>query len=521
MKYYFILFLSIISIHCLAQLDSLKAEVSLVGSFGSQGYAPFYLTHNQFGKLDPTHQDGYFEGMLFFPLLTKDKFSVETGINYIVKPNVQESFFHQAFLNIKYGDISFRIGKNEINNDWYNDQIGSGSLFQSQNARTITKAGLGIWNYTPVPFAKFLSVKGFLEIGTLENDRPVKDAYIHEKSAYFKSNDLPINPFIGLSHVVLFGGTSDRLGALPSSFFEAFFARPALNSGNIGDSLNAAGAHFGVFDFGFEIPIESSLLKLSFQQPISDKSGFQSNFTQSRDYAFILEVKFEDHPFLKSIMYENINTTHQSGEGLPDPYINNQAITIGELEDLPDYDAYVLQQFGIVAQDLSFDELLGIVENENNFGLSYSGRDNYYNNLQYPKGNTFHDMAIGNPLFTTRREFMNYTGTDVTDNEFIINNRILSHHIGIEADYKGYEIYLRATFVQNYGTYSGKYKGYVYSWDLDPDYYFLNIAASQYLGLEIKKSTKSGLQYRGMIGVDAGDYGGNSGLLLGITYRLK
>lgn len=518
-KFCLISILTFISTVGYSQIDSIELSVSTVIAAGSEGYLPHYVGFNKFGKLNPMTNDGYFEASFYYPIINKNKWKIETGIDYVVKPVLDESFFHQAFLNVHYGAISLRFGKNEINNDWYNDELGSGNLFQSQNARTLTKIGGGIWKYTPVPFFKYIEVKGAVEVGKFSNDRTIQDALYHEKFAYLKTAKLPINPFIGLNHNVMFAGSRPDGTELPSDFWEAFFAQSAINSGNASDSINAAGAHFGVFDLGFEMPFDKSLLKVSFGQPISDGSGISNNFTSNKDYVLAIEMVFEDHPFLKGIMYENINTTHQSGEGVPDPRVNGRFYTTGELNRIEDRDAFLLNELGIETENISQDEFMRILRLETNFGYKWGGRDDHYNNGQYPFGNTFHGLVIGNPLFTTRERFETATGETLNERLFIVNNRIVAHHVGVAAFYKDIDINLWLTWSYNYGTYAGKYGGNRGSWNLDEEYYFLNVAGLQNMGVEFKKPFGK-IDARAIIGVDTGDFGTNVGTFLGVTYNI-
>ncbi len=504
-----------------AQIDSIQAEVSAVGGVGTAGYLPFHMGHNSFGKLDPNDQSGYLEGSVYYPILDKGNWLLETGIDFVVTSDLSKSLLHQGFLNLHWNDISLRLGKNEINNSNYNDELGSGSFFQSQNARTMTKVGAGIWDYTSVPFFPYLEVLGTFEVGRLDEDRPVTGAYYHEKSVYAKTAKLPVNPFFGISHNVLFGGTTEDGEELPSDFLKAVLARSAVNSGNASDSSNAAGAHFGIVDMGVEIPFGENKFKFSFQQPISDASGYQTNFTKNTDHIIILELKLEGNKFIKSIIYENINTTHQSGEGLTDPYINGRFQSFSNLINLPDYDAYIQEQFGITTNNITWKEFRDLVRTEANFGYAYGGRDDHYNNATFPFGNTFHRMVIGNPLMMTRDRFETITGETVSDPNFIVNNRIVAHHIGIGGQANKTKINIRATFTHNYGTYTGKYGGARRSWELDRDYYFRDILTMHYVSLELKRPGKNGFVYRLMLETDLAEFGNNHGILMGVTYRIK
>ena len=504
-----------------AQIDSIQASISSEVAAGSAGYLPFHIGHNQFGKFDPNNQDGQLMASVFLPIYANNGFKINAGADYVLKPRLDQSFLHQGYLNISWKELSLRVGKNEINNWSYNDQLGSGSMFQSQNARTIPKIGFGIWEYTPLPFLKWIEVAGSFEVGKLETDRPIKDIFFHEKSAYLKISQFPIRPFVGISHSVMFGGTTSSGTKLPANFIDAAFARSAPYSGNASDSVNATGAHFGIFDMGVELPFDENALTVSFQQPISDASGYQTNFTKNNDHVIIFDLKLSGNGVIKNILYENINTVHQSGPGLTDPYIHGIFYSNAQLNALDDYDAFVLQQYGITTNNLTWPEFRDLVKDQSNFGYAYGGRDDYYNNDQFPLGNTHEKMVIGNPLFMTHDRFTTLTGETTSDSKFVINNRINAHHFGIGGNFKDFEFTVRGTISQNWGTYTGKYSGFRASWVLDQWYYFRDVITTQYVSIEVKKETKNGIRYRVMVAGDAAEFGNNFGMLLGAKYRLR
>ncbi len=518
-KYILVIFTITNSLIVSGQIDSLKLSVEGAAAVGIDGHLPFHVGHNRYGRLDPNSNDGYIQPSFYLPINIIGDLKIETGVDYVIKPDIDQSFFHQGFVNLTYDKIELRFGKNQNTNDWYNDDLGSGNLFRSRNSRTITRVEGGIYEYTPIPFFKYIEVKGMISVGWLEDERVIKDAKYHEIFAYLKTAKLPINPFIGINHNALYGGTKPDGTPLPSNFWEVFFASNATGSNNPSDSINAAGAHFGVFDLGFEIPFKNNLFKASFQQPISDGSGISSNFTSNKDYILYLELEFDDHPFIKSIVYENINTLHQSGEGTYDPIVNGQFYTIGQLLEINDKDQFLFDQYGIETTNVSDDEYLDIIRVESNFGYNWGGRDDYYNNGQYPLGNTFHRMNIGNALFTNADRFNELTGLTTSDREFIINNRIVGHHIGIATYYKNWDFNFLFTLTYNYGTYAGKYGGFRGSWNLDREYYFLNAVGMQYLGLNVLNKNEK-FDFFGSLGYDSGDFGTSFGALFGVKYKI-
>ena len=77
------------------------------------------------------------------------------------------------------------------------------------------------------------------------------------------------------------------------------------------------------------------------------------------------------------------------------------------------------------------------------------GWDNYYNHYIYQSGWTYSGRVIGNPLFTLGSNPGHYN-----DRIYIVNNRLIAHHIGLSGDFSPQIKYkLLATFSKNYGIY--------------------------------------------------------------------
>ena len=506
-----------------AQLDSAKVFVEAKTAVGTEGYLPQWVGYNQYGLLNPNENDGYLRAGATIPLLKKDKFSIETGIDAVLKPHdIENSFLNLAYGKIQYGAFSLKGGRYLLSENGFDHQLSSGNLFRSINTRPYWSGGFGIYEYTDLPYTKgYVQVKGNMEVGFLEDERPVQDALYHEKSAYIRSNNLPVNLILGFNHSVIFAGVQANGNELPSDFFEAFFAQNASNSGNSSDSINAAGAHFGLFDIGLEIPTKSGTLSAYIHQPISDRSGIKENFTQNKDNVIGIRFEFKDHPFLKSILYEHINTTHQSGEGTPDPIVNGEFFTLGELKALDNYDQFILDNFGIVTQNVTWEEFRDILEREANNGYAFSGRDDYFNNGQYPRGNTYFGLQFGNPLFTTQERLLTTNGTDGNYRLFIVNNRIVAHHLGVKGRIKSFDFKVLATFTVNYGTYAGLYGGSRTSIVEDLDYEFRQTLSQQSFLFQVSKKINDRFTYTIDTGIDLGDFGNNLGLAATLRYHLK
>jgi len=508
---------------CLAQFDSANIFIESKFAAGVTGYLPQWVGYNQYGLLNPNQNDSYLRTGIELPLVKKGKFSIETGVDAVLKPhNLDDSFINQAYGIFNYGSFSLKAGRYGLTEDGFNHELSSGNMFRSINTRPNWKFGLGIYKFIDVPFTNgYLQVKGILEYGYLEDSRPVTSANLHEKFAYIRTAKLPINLIVGLNHSAIFDGITERGRQLPGNFKEVFFAQSAIDSGNRSDSTNTAGAHFGLFEIAFEIPFESSDVKAYFHQPIADRSGISSNFTSNKDYVLGIEINLKNHSFIKTLLYENVNTIHQSGPGTHSPRVNGELFSLGQLRALDDYDAFVLENFNLVTEDLTWPEFRNILEREANNGYTFGGRDNYYNNGQYFNGSSYQNLQLGNSLFTTRDRLLRTIGEDGNIDGFFVNNRIIAHHVGISGSIKDVNFKFLATLTQNFGTYSGFYGGNNTGLIEDLDYIFRNILSQQSLLFEISGNLNDRISYTSSLGADFGDFGNNIGISGTFTYRIK
>ncbi len=494
--------------------------MELRGAISGSKPLPHWIAHNQYGFFNTGSSDGYIRGEVKKNLLSKNNFSINTEIDILGKTD--GAILHEAYLNFRWQNAELRIGKNEVNNAGFPDDLSSGHLFESRNAPTIPKIYGGFFEYTDVPFSRgYLQFRGGMSHSILEEDRDVKHPFYHEKFAYLKLvNLLPINIYAGATHNALYGGELNG-EKLSSKWWEVVRGANSSDSDVSGDDQNAAGAHFGTLDYGLEIPTSEMDLNVYYHQPWSDGSGFIHGGHIDKDYMLGIHVKLKNQKFITEILYENVNTTDQSGEGLSDPVVNGVGYTYADLRPL-DYDAFVFNELGIQTNNLTWDEFIEILKQETNNGLEFGGRDSYYVNTSYPKGNTYKDFTIGNSLFLTAKRLMEMTGETMTDASFIINNRIQAHHMGMKGEIFDIKYKVLVTFTENYGTYAGKYGGSKFSWILDKEYYFRNGVNTRYYFLSLEKKLENApVNLEFAIAYDEDGFGRFPGTIFGIQYILK
>ncbi len=514
---------------CVANLqaqesDSLRlsAKVESLAGFSIGGAMPHWLTFNRFGFIDGGDQfDGYVRGEIKYDFIRTKDWYLEAEIDGLVKTD--RAFFHELYLNLGWKMFDLQIGKNEVNNVAFPDELSTGNLFLSQNAPTIPRVTIGIIQYTNFPWTKgYLQIRGALSQARLEEDREVAKPWYMEKYIYARTRKLPVNVHAGFAHNAIFGGTLNG-EELSAKYWEVFFGRQSSTSNFNGDMSNAAGAHFGIMDYGLDIETKDLGIAMYYQQPWSDGSGLKDFSGKNKDYLLGIHIKLRNQKWIQEILYENLNTLNQSGEGLPDPYINGRGYFNSELRAL-DYDQFVLDEFGIVTEGLTFQGMLNIIEREANNGLEHGGRDSYYTNRAYPNGNTHKGYIIGNALFLTSDRVFDLKGIDILDESFVVNNRVQAQHIAIKGNIVPLDIdyTMKVTFSENYGTYSGLYGGFLYSWTRDPNYFFADGVRTHYLMLDLNKSFKETPWTLGAtFGYDEKGFGQFFGSLFSLTYAFQ
>jgi len=133
-----------------------------------------------------------------------------------------------------------------------------------------------------------------------------------------------------------------------------------------------------------------------------------------------------------------------------------------------------------------------------------SGAEDYYNHYIYAEGWSYKGLGLGNPLFTPRREARDSLAHN--SSQFFINNRLMAFHIGGIVEWKKWEVLLKATYSQNYGTYATGNEQYRSSYGeiKEPQVdQFVPVAQTSLL-LSVKKPISNKTYIGVILGVDAG-----------------
>lgn len=334
-------------------------------------------------------------------------------------------FIQQGYIGIKYKKIKLYIGRRE--NTWgvHHADLSTGSLGISRNARPLPMVHITIDSFVNVPFTRgFVKFKGDYGHAWLEEERYIQKPYLHFKSMYLKSNvNLPVDFYVGMVHFAIWGGKHPGGDTIPQggkNYLRIITGKPSANKNLRNEYFNALGDHLGIMEYGFTVKSKYFNLKVYNQMPYEDLSGLRK-FIFNKDRLIGLNVKLNRTTRPIEFLYEYLYTLDQSGPGTPDP------------------------PRGYSRKDLS-----------PNYGYPYGGRDDYYNNSLYRSGWTYMDRIIGNPLFMEEEYASKFLKHTNSFNQYIVNNRIKAHHLGIKASpFHYWNLRFLSTYSKNYGTYAG------------------------------------------------------------------
>ena len=318
-----------------------------------------------------------------------------------------------ASISKNHNNYQLKLGRwiDSLTNE---SRLSTGSLLISKNALPITKISLRINKYKNFSIFNFqFSMKAGISHGWMSKEKYIKAPLLHEKFLYLNKvfkNQSTLK--VGLIHEAMWGGETEKHGLQSQSFndyLRVLTFSSASKSSLIQEQINALGNHLGVWDIVFTKIQKKIEYKFYYQHPFEDGSGAYQHFfdelkafhfpSKSFDGLFGVEIVNNNSKLFNIILYEYLNTMHQSG---------------------PE-----------AASDSTY------------------GWDNYYNHYIYQSGWVNNGRVISNPLFTLGSNFGHYNNSN-----YIINNRIKAHHIGIQGSIsKRIEYRLLFTYSNNYGTY--------------------------------------------------------------------
>lgn len=298
--------------------------------------------------------------------------------------------------------------------------ITGGDFLMAGNARNLPGINLSSdWIY----FEKghWVGIRGNLAHYHLWDDRKVPGAMIHNKSVDIKfSVGRKVDLIAGFHHYAQWGGEGQAESF--KDYVKIFFAKRGDASDSKSDQLNVFGNHLGREWARVIWRARPFTMTFQYDKPFEDNSGMI--FQNFPDGVWTLQFALNDRKaFVTDVTYEFINTTWQSGDR------HDRPATKEEEEKQDENDPWK----GTI--------VLG-------------GCDNYFGNSPYSSGWTHYGRTIGLPLILPAMP----NADGIVPN--ISNTRVRGHHIALAGMVAAKVPYrFKATFTENFGTYSKPYPG--------------------------------------------------------------
>ena len=168
---------------------------------GSGEYAPYFFSANKHGISSVEKNSGYLRAGIFKDLNREKVFSYAAGLDIAGSYNDYSKFrIQQLYLDFKLYCLNLSIGSKEYDGVFKNQQLSSGSMVWSGNARPIPQVRAGIFEFVTIPCTNgWLQLKGDISYGKFIDDKWLEDNYnyqysfittdvwYHQKKIFFRS----------------------------------------------------------------------------------------------------------------------------------------------------------------------------------------------------------------------------------------------------------------------------------------------------------------------------------------------
>ncbi len=497
-----------------------EGEASLEGLTHSGKLAPLWHTALQEGRWNNRDENQMLataKARLQWLAPAKWLLSGKAEIDHL--RGADETYLHTGYLKINKGAFVFSAGKHMFSPVFTQSNSGSGSYLFAPNYRPVPRITLQMPDYRPVPYTQErLETRGGISQAWLSNHKAGGEVLLHEKYAYLRWNGGKWKPYTGLNHSVLFGGPG-----IPVDFWPTFTGTGSEKIGG-GEATNAAGAHMGLYDFGTYLNTKQGIFHIYYQIPFSDGSGmlFWHNNT---DHILGIDWKPSNLKWLNNLTVEWLQTTYQSGNGMPDPGIP------GEMSDNGHFIHYrklsaddMFELSGIHKENWTEEEKIEVLEKEVNHDNDFGGRDGYMNNGMYPTGWAHEGYIMGNPLNLTQQQLLAaHPEMDFSSGVNIKNDRFKAIHLGATGSITSSLFWkTKITYSRNFGTYFEQYPGR-YTWNEKEDYWFKGGRNQWYTMIETRWIPPALKNLTLSLGVsaDRGEIFNATGAKVGVVYNLN
>ncbi len=390
-------------------------------------HSPLWLNANKQGLSSIEKNNAYIDAGIFKPMTPQNnkKISYAYGLELVGAHNLNaDMFVQQAYLDLKYRVMQLSMGSKERNGELVNQQLSSGELDFSGNARPIPQIRVELPDYVTVPYTKgWLSARGHIAYGWftdggwqkhfagLYGDH-VSNVLYHSKALFLKIADpkrLSLSFEMGMSMYCQFGGThycsngtKEKMPEGLVDYFKALFPGKGGSNTTVSDQENIEGNMLGCYHLSLEDKIGNWEIHPYYEHYYEDQSMMSGKYPW-RDGLIGLEVTFPKNRIVSKVVMEYFGSMDQSGP-------------------------------------------LFVKDKNGNEHIRIAGGDDYYNHGYYMSWAHW-GMALGNPLFMSPIYNDDHSLT-------FQSNRLTARHIGISGnptDELSYRIL--ASYTRNWGRY--------------------------------------------------------------------
>lgn len=353
MKRILIILLCVLAVRALHATDpsEVRFDAELLNTAGAGDFAPYYFTANRFGTL--TQSANVLLDLRGVKTIDKSRrFSWGAGIEALGGWSEKTLYSHftptqgwverdlngsHANLQQLYGEVKFRgvfltAGMKQRGSALLDNELSSGDLTQSANARPLPEVRMGFIDFQNIPFTQgWVQIQGevgygrYTDFNWLEDHfntytgHIVKGSINNYKRCYFRTR--PAERFsvtVGAQCVTVFGGTryqyergevveTRKFSKSLRSFVEAFLpVSKGLEDFRLGNTL-------GSWDLmaRYTLPKDAGEVKAYFQWPWEDGSGIG----RRNGFDGLWGVQYTRHTagWLTNVVVEYLDLTNQSG----------------------------------------------------------------------------------------------------------------------------------------------------------------------------------------------------------------
>lgn len=432
----------------------------------TEGSLPFWFYSNADGKVDPEGTNLINQFAFTTTLVDFNKFTFQSGGNLVHRVSESNSLhFTELYGRAQLGAFQFDAGRFKQPIGSNNHDLSVGSMMVSENAIPIAKISLSNPDFVEVPMTGgYLEFKGLYTHGWFAGERYTGDPYLHQKYLYLRINIGDFYGTGGMVHNVVWAGTDPVNGRIPQSFSD--YLRVVTGRGAKGDVSGGEVSNVSgnsVAAYDFKAQYKFKNFDLSITRLFYLEDKVSTRFRSPWDGVWGANLNMEgSNNIIDAVTYEHINTK---------------------------------------TQDAKLSELIG--------------RRDYYDNFLYQSGWTHEGRVLGIPLILFDR-----------DQNTIVNNVLIGHHIGVEGQlatnlsYKALATYSRNYGIQDDWVSEGGDSIPKDREDIIPREQFRKDQYSLLFKLDYDLESSEGLSLNLSLGSDLGElYKNNLGIMLGFSWR--